>query len=76
VRATLVTTNGTGKLVEPTTMAVIRLVVGGWLQHYIYNENLLQNRLMAGSKLPRAMQLIAGRKALFAGRNDKSAGGK
>ena len=77
MRATLVTTNGTGKLVEPSTMAVIQLVVvKGWLQLYKYNGNLLQNRSVARSKLPRAAQSIAGRNRLFASKNKKYAGEK
>jgi len=42
---------------------------------YIYNGNLLQNRWVARSKLPQAVELTAGRKVLFASRNEQSAGG-
>ncbi|MBI2228736.1 MAG: hypothetical protein HYU46_06495 [Deltaproteobacteria bacterium] len=73
----LATTSGTAKLVEPGTMAVIRLlVVRRWLQLYKYNGNLLQNRLVARSKLARAAQSIAGRNRLFASKNKKYAGEK
>jgi hypothetical protein len=77
MRGILVMTNGNSNLVEYSTTAAIRLaVMRGWLQLYKYNGNLLQNRLVAGSKLPRATQVIAGRKVLFASRNKKYAGGK
>ena len=77
MRGIVVTTNGNGDLVEYSATAAIRLaVMRGWLQLYKYNGNLLQNRLMARSKLLRAAQVIAGRRVLFASRNKKSAGGK
>jgi hypothetical protein len=73
----VVTTNGNGNLVKYRTTAAIRLrEMRGWLQLYKYNGNLLQNHLMVRSKIPQAAQIIAGRKVLFASRNDKSAGGK
>jgi hypothetical protein len=77
MRDTLATTNGTGKLIEQNATDAIRLgVMRGWLQLYKYNGNLLQNRLVARSKLPRAGQSIAGRNRMFASRNKRSAGGK
>lgn len=73
----VVTTTGNDDFVEHRTIAAIRLrEMRGWPQLYKYNGNLLQNRLVAGSKLPRATQVIAGRKVLFAGKNKKFAGGK
>ncbi len=69
-------TNRTGEFVDPGTMAVIRLMARGWPHLYKYNGNLLQNRSVTRSKLPRAAQVIAGRKVLFAGRNKKYAGGR
>jgi hypothetical protein len=76
VRGTLATTNGTGNLVEYSATAIRLPVMRGWLQLYKYNGNLLQNRLVTRSKLPRATQTIASRKVLFASRNEKYADGK
>jgi hypothetical protein len=73
----VVTTNGDDNLVEYSATAAIRLaVMRGWLRLYIYNGNLLRKRLVTRSKLPRAKQEIAGIKVVFAGRNEKSAGGR
>lgn len=77
MRGVVATTNGNGNLVEYSATAAIRLAVTrGWLRLYIYNGNLLQNRSMARSKLPRAAQVIAGRTVVFASRSEKTAGGK
>jgi hypothetical protein len=77
MRGIVVTTNGNGDLVEYSATAAIRLaVMRGWLRLYIYNGNLLQNRSVARSNLPRAAQSIARRTMMFASRKEKSAGGE
>ena len=77
MRGIVVTTSRNGNLVEYSMMAIIRLgQVRGWLQLYKYNGNLLQNRLMACSELPRAKRGVASGKVLSACGNGRMCGQK